>query len=156
MLDDLAFLQSEPLHDRGDAIASEQAHQVIFQGEEELRGSGVALPACASAQLPVDAPGLMPFGTHDMETTIVTYAGTELNIGPAAGHVGGNGNGAGKPRVGDNFSLALMLLRIQHIVRDVLSLEHPADRLGDFHAGGAHQDRPGLGSYPLDFFDNRS
>ena len=40
----------------------------------------------------------------------------ELDVGAPAGHVGRNGHGAGKARSGHNLGLALVLLRVQHLV----------------------------------------
>src|SRR5205823_12212577 len=50
-----------------DAVRPEQPHQVVFQRQEEHTLPGVALSARAAAQLPVDAPRLVPLGAHDHE-----------------------------------------------------------------------------------------
>src|SRR5262252_3191611 len=43
------------------------AHQVVLEGEVELRAAGIALAAGAAAQLVVDAPRLVPLGADDVE-----------------------------------------------------------------------------------------
>ena len=49
--------------------ASKQTHEFIFQGEEELRRSSIALTGSATAQLVVYAAGIMPDTTDDMQPT---------------------------------------------------------------------------------------
>ena len=50
-----------------DALAAEQAHQVVLAGDEELGGAGVALTARAAAQLVVDAAGFVALGADDVQ-----------------------------------------------------------------------------------------
>ena len=45
-------------------VGAEDAHQVVFQRQEELRVAGVALAAGAAAQLVVDAPAFMALGAE--------------------------------------------------------------------------------------------
>src|SRR5207253_2924021 len=45
-------------------VRPEDAHQVVFQRQEELRAAGVALAAGAAAQLIVDAPALVALGAE--------------------------------------------------------------------------------------------
>ena len=52
----LAVLRAHPVHEPRDALGPEEAHQVVFEREEELRRARIALTARAAAQLPVDAP----------------------------------------------------------------------------------------------------
>ena len=42
------------IHDRGDPLGPKHPHQVIFQGEEELAGTGISLATRPAAQLTVD------------------------------------------------------------------------------------------------------
>ena len=42
----------------------------------------------------------------------------ELDVGAAAGHVGGDGDGAGNAGLGDDVRLLLVVARVQHLVRD--------------------------------------
>ena len=107
--------------------AAEDAHEIVFERQEELGGAGVALTAGAAAQLIVDAAALMPLGADDVEAAglqrdlllAATSAriaavlrsrsagscdagrlladahvdvAAELDVGAAAGHVGGDGD----------------------------------------------------------------
>ena len=60
----LAFLQPEFGQHGVHFLGAENAHEVVFEGEEEERGAGVALPAGAAAQLVVDAPCLVALAAH--------------------------------------------------------------------------------------------
>ena len=44
-----AFFHAEALEQRGDPLAGEDAHEVVFEGQEEAGGAGVALTAGAAA-----------------------------------------------------------------------------------------------------------
>ena len=50
-----------------EAVGAEDAHQVVFERQEEARRAGVALAAAAAAQLVVDAPRLVALGADDVE-----------------------------------------------------------------------------------------
>ena len=67
VLDRHAFFHAEPLHQAGDAVGPEDAHQVVFEREVEARRARVALAAGAAAQLVVDAPRLVPLGAEDVQ-----------------------------------------------------------------------------------------
>ena len=56
---------AEAVEDLVDAVAGEQAHEVVLGGEEEARLAGVALAAGAAAQLVVDAARLVALGAAD-------------------------------------------------------------------------------------------
>ena len=53
----------------------------------------------------------------------------EFDVGTAAGHVGGDGDVAGHAGVLDDVRLALVLLGVQHFVRDAVLLEHAGEQL---------------------------
>ena len=67
VLDRHVLVHAEPVHDVGDALPAEPAHQVVFQRDEEARGAGVALAARAAAQLVVDAPRLVALGAQHVQ-----------------------------------------------------------------------------------------
>ena len=67
VLDRHALFHAQPLHQAGDAVRPEDAHQVVFEGQVEARRAGVALAAGAAAQLVVDAPGLVALGAEDVQ-----------------------------------------------------------------------------------------
>ena len=56
---------AEAVEDAVDAVAGEQADEVVLGGEEEARLARVALAAGAAAQLVVDAPRLVALGAAD-------------------------------------------------------------------------------------------
>ena len=62
-----AFFHAERLEERGDPLAGEDAHEVVFEREEEAGGAGVALTAGAAAELVVDAAGLVALGAEDVQ-----------------------------------------------------------------------------------------
>ena len=66
-LDRHVLFHTQAEHEVLHALAAENAQQVVLQRKEESRAAGVALAAGASAELVVDAAGLMPFGGHDMQ-----------------------------------------------------------------------------------------
>src|SRR6185295_14541691 len=55
----------EAVEDAIDAVAGEQAHEVVLGGQEEARLAGIALAAGAAAQLIVDSPRLVALGAAD-------------------------------------------------------------------------------------------
>ena len=83
MDDRLAFLEAEPLQHAVHPLGAEDPHQVVFQGEEELGGAGVALAAGAAAQLVVDAAALVPLGADtNRPPACLTISLSRLDLGP--------------------------------------------------------------------------
>ncbi len=58
---------AQPVHNRLNRRGVEQPHQVVAEGQIELRQSRVALATGATAQLVVDPPGLVPLGAEHVE-----------------------------------------------------------------------------------------
>src|SRR6201999_3747671 len=81
-LDRLLFavlgLRAEAIEDLVDAIAGEQAHELVLAGEEEARLAGVALAAGAAAQLVVDPARLVALGADDEQTAVLLDEGLVL------------------------------------------------------------------------------
>ena len=67
VLDGDVFLHLEPLHDALDALGAEDAHEVVFERQEEARAAGVALAAGTTAQLVVDTPRFVALGAEDVQ-----------------------------------------------------------------------------------------
>ena len=61
------------------------------------------------------------------------------DVGAAAGHVGGNGNRADLAGPGDDLRFLLVVLGVEHLVRDALFLEQPRHPLRGFDRRGADQ-----------------
>ena len=169
VLEHFAFLDAQLLHDAGDAVGAEQAHQVVFQRDEEARHARIALARAAPAQLAVDAPRLValaadhvePAGAfldqvpqgflaldlvgqlrlaHDHVAFHPDDAGAELDVGAAAGHVGGDGDGAGLAGVEDDFGFALVVLGVEHVVGHVHPPQHAAQNFRHVHGDRADED----------------
>ena len=71
--------------------------------------------------------------------------GPELDVGAAAGHVGGDGDRAALAGAGDDFGFLLVVLGVEDGVDDALALEHAREVLADFDRDRADEDRPALG-----------
>ena len=61
-----AFGHSQAEHQRLDAFAAKDAHQIVFERQEEARRSWIALSSCAATQLIVNAPGFVAFGAKNV------------------------------------------------------------------------------------------
>ena len=64
---------------------------------------------------------------------------------PRPGHVGGDGDRAEAPGLGDDVRLPLVLLGVEHLVGDAALLEQPGELLGLLDRDGADQHRLALG-----------
>ena len=64
MNDRLVLLQPELGQHAVELVGAEDAHQVVFERQEELGAARVALAAGAAAQLVVDAPALVALGAE--------------------------------------------------------------------------------------------
>ena len=82
-------------------------------------------------------------------------AAAQDDVGAAAGHVGGNGDRARPPGLRHDVRLALVLLGVQHLVRDLFALQELRDPLRRFDRGGADQHRLTALHAVLDVFENR-
>src|SRR5579884_2867817 len=67
VLDRHALLHAEALHEPLHAVGTEDAQEIVLEGEKEARRAGVALAAAAAAELVVDAAGFVALGTDDVE-----------------------------------------------------------------------------------------
>ena len=78
----------------------------------------------------------------------------ELNVGAAAGHVGGDGHTARHAGLGDDLRLLLVVARIQHLMRNLVLLEQLGQDLRFLDRGGADQHRLALLARLLDERDD--
>src|SRR5262245_8987544 len=69
VLDRHAFFHAEPLHQAGNAIRAEDAHQVVFERQVETRRSRITLAPGAPAELVVDAARLVPLGAENVQAS---------------------------------------------------------------------------------------
>ena len=114
-------------------------HQVVLQGDEEARRSGVALPAGAAAELVVDPPALVLVGADHIEAAQFDHALAEADVGPAARHVRRDRHSAALPCPRDDRRFALVVAGIEDFVGHVR--QQRAETLGIRDAGGADQNR---------------
>jgi len=97
--DGLALGHAEAAHDGVQAVAGEDAQQVVLAGQEEFRHAGVALTAGAAAQLVVDAAALVALGAQNEQTAggqrdLLLLGDLGLELGFLGGLVlGGDRNG---------------------------------------------------------------
>ena len=135
----------EPGHDVLDPVAGEQAHELVLAGQVEARLAGVALSAGAAAELVVDPARLVPLGADDVEAAELEHALAELDVDAAAGHVRRDRDGAELAGVHDDLGLALVLLRVQDVVRDAAPLEHLREELRGLDVDRPDEHRLALG-----------
>ncbi len=76
------------------------------------------------------APRLFLLGQEPCGQTHFHVA-AELNVGAAAGHVGGDGDGAGNARLRDDEGFLFVIARVQHLMLDFQPFSR-SDRLSDF------------------------
>ena len=69
MNDRLVLLQTQLLQHAVKFVGAEDAHEVIFERQEEFRMAGIALAAGAAAQLVIDAAAFVPLGAEHIEPT---------------------------------------------------------------------------------------
>ena len=125
------LFQSGPTHDALDALAAEPLHQLVFQGHVELGTAGVALASGAAPKLIVDAAGVVMLGADDEQPAQLDHSvvfllpvvsgcvgAAQHDVGAAPGHVGGHGDSAQPSGLGDDAGLALVVLGVQHLVRN--------------------------------------
>src|ERR1022692_4361272 len=92
-----AFFHAQALKEFRNPLLGEVAHQVVFLRKVETRRAGIALAAGASAELVVDAAGLVAFGAENMQAAdsgdlVVLYVSLRLvaieGLGPFVGRHG--------------------------------------------------------------------
>src|SRR5207253_11468764 len=67
MLDRNPFFHPEAFHPAHEAVAAEDAHQIVLEREVKARCTRIALTSRSSAKLIVDAPRLVPLRADDMQ-----------------------------------------------------------------------------------------
>ena len=101
-----------------------------------------ALPARPD-RLGSSAARSMPCSAQPLARQALGVA-AQQDVHAAAGHVGGDGHRARAARLGDDAGLLLVLLGVQHVVRDALALEHLGQHLGGLDGDRADQHRLAL------------
>ena len=122
MGDGLVLLHAQGPHDSAHALAAENPQKIVFQGQIKTGTAGVPLPSGTTAQLVVDASALVSLRTKDVQTAQFHHPLAEYDIGPPAGHVGGNGNRPLLAGIGHDLGLLAMALGVEHIMPDTVFL----------------------------------
>ena len=208
-----AFGHAEAVHKLLDALAAEDAHEVVFEGEEKARGTRVALAAGPSTQLVIDAACFVAFGAENVQAAesdhfvVLGFAllgelvvnrfplvrrnlknfsfvlekhhlhgglgigvavsgdhggsggvghgqlvfqaiiachllgiAAEKNVRAAAGHVGGDGDGAFAAGLRDDARFALVLLGVEHFVGDAGPSQDFGNGFRFFNGDGSDED----------------
>ena len=78
----------------------------------------------------------------------------QQDVGTTTGHVSSDGHGAVASGLGNDMSLALVMLSVEDLVRDAALGKGGRQLLGAFDGDGAHQDRLALGVTSLDVVGN--
>src|SRR5690606_14316754 len=73
MLDSLALLHPQSLHEVLHPIRGENTHEVVFQRQVEAAGPRVTLPAGTTTELVVDPAGFVAFAGDDVQTAGIQY-----------------------------------------------------------------------------------
>ena len=105
-----------------------------------------------------DALGLHRIGQRIVgldELHLLFHIAAQHDVRAAAGHVGGNGDHAGAPRLGHDLSLLGVLLGVEHLVGEIRLLKQVAEDLAVFNRGGAHQHRLATAVAVADVLDDR-
>ena len=76
--------------------------------------------AAISALILLDAPRARASSVTSRQLALDAHleVAAELDVGAAAGHVGGDGDGAGHAGLGDDVGFLLVVAGVQHLVRD--------------------------------------
>ena len=82
----------------------------------------------------------MPSGAERFAREALGVA-AQQDVHTATGHVGGDGDRARLPGLGDDHGLALVLLGVQHLMRNTLPLQRLREHLGGLDGQGAHEHR---------------
>ena len=75
----------------------------------------------------------MALGADDVQSTGLGDPFAQLDIGAPASHVGGDGHGALLSCQDDNLRFPLMLLGIEHVVRNLAPFEHARQGFRNLH-----------------------
>src|SRR5690606_24243460 len=129
--------------------------QIVLKTHVELRATRVTLATGTTTQLAIDPAAVVFLSTDDRQTTGLFHTSTQLDVRTTTGHVRGNGHRSGITRLLHDLRFALVLFRVQYVVRDVAHLEHLAHQLAHLHARGTYQHRTTLCLQCHDLLDHR-
>ena len=117
MLQLLAFFEAEALHDFRHAIGrAEVAHQIVLEADVEVRRARDR-PGARSGRATGGRCGATSWRSVPMtiQSARVRHAGAELDVGAAAGHVGGDGDRARLAGARDDLGFLQVIFRVEHV-----------------------------------------
>src|SRR5690606_31303632 len=91
VLDHITFLVSQFIHQSGNSLATEHAHQIVFERNIELRSARIALATGTTTKLSVNTSAFMSFRTDDRKSSSFLHSRSEFDIRTTTRHVGGDG-----------------------------------------------------------------
>ena len=154
VLNHLAFLESEFVHNGRNAVRSKEAHQLILKRYIEHRGTWVSLTSCTSTQLTVHTTALMTLRTNNGKTTCCFHFIGKLNIGTTTCHVGSNSNDRTLTCLCHNVCFLLVQLSVEDIVLYLAHLQHLGKHFRDFHRSSTHEHWSSRSYHALNLLNN--
>src|ERR1041384_1090846 len=133
-------------HEREAEIVAGAGQKGALTIATNMAGRGTDIKLDKALDLTREEAGLLP---GQIERLV------ELDVGAAAGHVGRDRERALLTRARHDLGLALVILRVQHLVGEPPALEHLGERLGDVHRGGADEHGQGQAVQPLHLVQHR-
>ena len=88
------------------------------------------------------------------EVALLLHVPAQNDVGAATRHVGGDGDHLGPTGLGDDLGLAGMLLRVEHLVRELLFRQQTRDELRVLDRGRTHEHRLPFHLAGLDILDD--
>src|SRR5258708_8813464 len=155
VLDHFPFLITHFIHQRSNTVTAEHTHQVIFQANIELSGTGISLTGRTATQLPVHPAAFMSFRTDDRQPARFFHARSQLDIRTTTGHIRSDGHRSGQTGFRHYLRFPCMLFGIQYVVRDLFRLQHFAEELAHFHIRSTYQRGPAFRPSFLSLIVNR-
>src|SRR3989344_4049058 len=119
------FGEVQRLHETANAVPAENPDDVVLQGKEELRRTGVSLSAGAPTKLVVYAARFVPLRPYHVESAETAdffgllrlrRVSPENNVHSPARHVRRDRVRALAPCLRDDLRLALIVFRVQYLV----------------------------------------
>jgi hypothetical protein len=136
VLDVVVFVHAQRVDYLHHALGAEQAHQVVFQRYIETGLAGVALAPGTAAQLVVYAPGLVALRADNLQPAEFFHAVFQLDVGAAAGHVGGDRHRVQLPGFGNDLGFPRVVLGVQDFRHNALFAQHQRQNLGLVYRDG--------------------
>ena len=96
----------------------------------------------------------MALGADDVEAASLGDSFAKFDVGAAARHVRRDGDGARVAGAGNDLGLLHVVFGVEDGVRNLLQLEHAAEKLARLHAGGADEHGLSLAVGALDRVDH--